>query len=357
MRVLGPDEDPFTLAAAALERLVEDPHPVGPLETIHLAGTFPASIDPWLPELLGHPVTITRHAPTAEGFLSALHSCSAELLGTHAVVGVDIPATGVLGRSGAVAVGLLVGSGPGLEMPRSLSPSLPFTPGPPIPQIGQPPICAPAFALHAAFGHAWKAAGHRSVNGEVGRGGLGIRDMDPIEWRGDWSGPTASPIALDPGKFATVGDRHLFAVSEGAYVPRARYLENLPSRWRFVGERCGGCSAITFPVRGSCRACHSSDRLSRMDLPLHGGTVLASTVIARGGQPTEFDDQVEAMGPYGVVLAELQPGVRVTLQVADALPGSVQVGDQIHTRLRRLYPMEGEWRYGRKAVPRPSSSL
>jgi len=48
--------------------------------------------------------------------------------------------------------------------------------------------------------------------------------------------------------------------------------------------------------------------------------------------------------------------MRVTLQVTDAAPCTLKVGDHVDTRLRRLYPMEGEWRYGRKAVPVAASS-
>lgn len=79
--------------------------------------------------------------------------------------------------------------------------------------------------------------------------------------------------------------------------------------------------------------------------------MVASTTVGPGGQPTEFDDQVARSGPYGVVLVELAPGARVTLQVTDARPGELGVGARVGTSLRRLYPMEGEWRYGRKAVP------
>jgi hypothetical protein len=84
---------------------------------------------------------------------------------------------------------------------------------------------------------------------------------------------------------------------------------------------------------------------------LDGGTVVATTWIGPGGQPTEFDPQVEATGPYGVVLAEFSPGVRATLQLTDADRGEVGLWDRIGTRLRRSYSMDGEWRYGRKAVP------
>jgi uncharacterized OB-fold protein len=75
------------------------------------------------------------------------------------------------------------------------------------------------------------------------------------------------------------------------------------------------------------------------------------TTIGRGGQPTEFDPMVDAVGPYQVAIVELAPGSRATLQVSDAAPGALKIGDRVSTRLRRLYPMEGEWRYGRKALP------
>ncbi len=79
--------------------------------------------------------------------------------------------------------------------------------------------------------------------------------------------------------------------------------------------------------------------------------MVAATWIAPGGQPTEFDAQVEGSGPYGVVLAEIAPDARVTLMVADAGRDEIAVGCRVDTVLRRLYPIEGAWRYGRKAVP------
>ena len=177
----------------------------------------------------------------------------------------------------------------------------------------------------------------------------------PSVWGGKEEGGFGPDRALAPEP-AAMPDR-LRAVSEGAYVPRPRYLENLPSRWRFVAEQCGACRAYTFPTRGRCRACGRTEGLEARELPRDGGLVVASTVIERGGQPTEFDPVVEAFGPYQVVLVELAPGARVPLQVADTAPGEIRIGDPVDTRLRRLYAMEGEWRYGRKAVPARSSPL
>jgi uncharacterized OB-fold protein len=107
---------------------------------------------------------------------------------------------------------------------------------------------------------------------------------------------------------------------------------------------------LTFPARGLCRHCGRRDRLAPEQLPRDGAHILARTTIGKGGQPTEFDPQVAALGSYDVVLAEWAGGVRITLPVTDAEPGSLKIGDPIATRLRRLYPMDGEWRYGRKAT-------
>lgn len=351
LRGYAADEDEFTLAAAALERLVECGEPGARLQTVHLVGPFPAPVDAWIPELLGHAVSIVRHEGPHDGILTAVRAAADEPRGTHAVVAVDSPETGPAGRSGAVAVALSIGGGSGIELVRpgpgaSVAPAALSVQG-----IGAPRRTGPAFVLHSRFGR--PAAGDlvRVPAVEVRFDDVGFRAVGAIEWVGDWDGAPIPSLRLAAGPSPKIAETRLWAVSEGAYVPRLRYLENLPSRWRFMAERCGHCETLTFPVRGSCRSCHRSDRLERIPLPLHGGSVLARTIVARGGQPTEFDDQVEANGPYAVVLVELAPMARVTLQVTDAPPDALQLGDRVDTRLRRLYPMEGEWRYGRKAVP------
>lgn len=179
---------------------------------------------------------------------------------------------------------------------------------------------------------------------------------EPRMWVGDWDAdPAAGPRwSHPPGGSGSPS----FTVSQGAFVPTPRYEESRPSRWRFLADRCGSCGQRTFPARGRCRACGRSDALRSEPLPLNGARVVAATWIGKGAQPTEFDQQVETSGPYGVVLAEVAPDVRVTLTVTDALPQEVRVGSTVDTALRRLYPIEGLWRYGRKAVPaaRPPGS-
>ncbi len=200
-----------------------------------------------------------------------------------------------------------------------------------------------ALAGDAPTGLAAAALIHRAHSG---------RSPGP-RWVGDW-GPLQGTTAGTSVSVARTLEGSLAAVSEGAYVPRPRYVENLPSRWRFMAEECPACGTTTFPARGRCRRCGGSEGLLSRRLPRDDALVIAATVIGPGGQPTEFDPQVASLGPYEVVLAELARGQRVTLQVADAAPGSIRIGDRVDTLLRRLYPQEGEWRYGRKAVPRRS---
>jgi uncharacterized OB-fold protein len=142
-------------------------------------------------------------------------------------------------------------------------------------------------------------------------------------------------------------------VAQGAYVPWPRYAEGTLAHWNLGAERCTDCGALTFPPRGRCRPCEKTTALTPVRLDPGSGRVVASTRIGPGGQPTEFDDQVAREGPYGVVVVEFEGGVRATLQVADHSGGPLPIGTPVGTEIRRAYPMEGRWRYARKAVPRP----
>jgi uncharacterized OB-fold protein len=310
--VASPDEDSFSMAVAALER-AEDLAPAAPPSRVHLVGEFSSVVDWGLAAVLGGPVEVMKHAGNSDALRGAVVSAEAEHSGESVwVVVVEVSKTTEAG-----AVALRFGPRP-----------IPVQPD-------------------------WNAIIHPGSAFEVARAALPVGNPDSVN---------VPPAAAPPPAWTAEGaDAYsaiaLDQVSEGAYVPRARYLENLPSRWRLEADRCGECRHLTFPRRGACRSCGRVDRLTVEALPRNGAKIVASTVIGKGGQPTEFDPQVEALGPYGVVLAEFAPGVRLTLQVTDSVPGSMGIGARIGTELRRLYPMEGEWRYGRKAVPlRPAGS-
>lgn len=158
--------------------------------------------------------------------------------------------------------------------------------------------------------------------------------------------PPSPPAASAPA----LGELEMATVSEGAYLPAATYREELPSRWRFEAVRCGRCSRVSFPSRARCTHCGELQELSRFRLP-RTGVIEAATTVRPGAQPSEFDFQVQRSGAYDVLLVRLHPEVRVTLQLTDSAPGVLRIGGRVGSVLRRLYPMEGAWRYGRKAVP------
>ncbi|HEV2231236.1 MAG TPA: zinc ribbon domain-containing protein, partial [Thermoplasmata archaeon] len=191
-----------------------------------------------------------------------------------------------------------------------------------------------------------------ALRGRSGAGAFvaGFELLGPISWRqkGFESGGAPQPGARGGG--APAG-RPPYTVSEGAYVPRATYRATRPTRWRLAAAHCGHCDGWSFPAAPSCRHCGRSDRLEGRELAREGLRVEAATTVVPGAQPTEFDAQVARTGAIEVVLARTLQGPLVTLQVTDAPAGSVAVGERVDAVLRRLYPMEGEWRYGLKAVP------
>ena len=145
-------------------------------------------------------------------------------------------------------------------------------------------------------------------------------------------------------------------VSEGALLPWARYREGIPAHWRLEGARCEGCGRTTFPARGRCRGCGRSELLTVHRFPREDLPVVATTRIGPGAQPTEFDVEVAQRGAYQVVLVDLGPHARATLQATDPELGAISIGGTVETVLRRTYAIEGEWRYARKARPSPSAT-
>jgi uncharacterized OB-fold protein len=315
----SPDEDAFTLAATAVERAVaEMDRGTSPLD-LDLLADLPSGIEWAFPAVVGAPVRLLRSATTARGLVDALRRAEEGTAGEALVVAAELPVAGEPPRPGEpAAVAFLFGGTGGAGPLGFLDQVMDET--------------SPTRAAMALY---------RSIRPRRG---------DPV-WVGDWE-PGERPATGGTGPPGPAGpEPRSDVVSQGAYVPRPRYLENLPSRWRFVADRCGSCGQLTFPAGGKCRFCGRTEGLVSVPLPRDGALVVATTVIGPGGQPTEFDPQVAALGPYEVVLAEIAPGVRVTLQLTDAVPGTVRIGDRVDTRLRRLFLMEGEWRYGRKAVP------
>lgn len=395
LAVEAPDEDAFTLAVAAAEAL-----PAlaggGPPSRMDLVGDFLPNAEWGIPEALGLRDTAVHTASGGPAHLfEAIRGHGREgAEGSRIVLAVD---RSDVGRGhgvahGALAVALAIGPGTGIQIDHVAShvrsPSERPRPiraehlggrpsGDPIPLLligdderlvaaareagglgfapsvvpkappgtGPAPTTPFALALRASDP---ESAVHSFVLGALGpdrdvyvRG----RVTGPVAWSESAPAPTmalsAPPAPDEP--------HALDARSEGAYVPRARYLENLPSRWRLEADWCPACRQWTFPVRGACSGCGDSEHLERRPLSRTEWKVEAATIVRPGAQPTEFDGTVALSGAYGVVIARSPEGPRGTFQVAGPA-GTIELGTPVTTVLRRLYPMEGEWRYGRKAL-------
>lgn len=139
----------------------------------------------------------------------------------------------------------------------------------------------------------------------------------------------------------------------GANVSLPNWQASIPQRYRLIGGTCDACGGLNFPPDGACQHCH--ERAGYTDRPLSfEGTIAATTVIGQGGAPPEFAEQQHRSGEYVAAIVSLSGGdqsVRVPAQIVDCDPSSIDVGDRVVARFRRIYTQEGIVRYGRKFAP------
>lgn len=138
-------------------------------------------------------------------------------------------------------------------------------------------------------------------------------------------------------------------VSQGAAVSASQWLETLPARLRFEGQRCQACGKVQFPPRAACLACNAT-RLEAVRLSGRG-SVHSIATIGAGSAPAEFAEQQRRAGAYDVAIVELEEGPRCAAMVCDAAPGALRIGDAVELVVRRLYTQDGAPRYGFKARP------
>lgn len=129
----------------------------------------------------------------------------------------------------------------------------------------------------------------------------------------------------------------------GAYVPAGTFEASVPARWRLEGARCASCARAYLPAPPRCIEC-GGPVAAHAFAPR--GRVYASTVIGRGGAPSEFAEQQRQTGEYPVVVVELEEGARTVAQVADG--DAPAIGAEVEPVLRRLYVQQGVVRYGTK---------
>ena len=134
-----------------------------------------------------------------------------------------------------------------------------------------------------------------------------------------------------------------------SYISLPIFAASVRERYRLEEPRCAACGTLNVPSRIVCLECGRGDfqweRLSGT------GTIYTFTVIARGGAPTEFDEQQTMTGALVAAVVELEEGAKVVAQLTDCRPETVSLDMPVRAVFRRLYDQEGIVRYGYKFVP------
>lgn len=124
----------------------------------------------------------------------------------------------------------------------------------------------------------------------------------------------------------------------------ARYHREIPQRYRLEAGKCGKCGFIAFPPRLVCPECHGR-KFTNVKLS-DQGKLLSFTVVRVAS------DKFSKETPFPVGIVELNDGVRVTAQIADAEADELQIGQAVKLVFRKIQEdgRAGILCYGYKAV-------
>ena len=124
----------------------------------------------------------------------------------------------------------------------------------------------------------------------------------------------------------------------------ARYHREIPQRYRLEATRCEKCGHIDFPPRLVCSSCQGA-KFTPVTLS-DEGKLLTFTVVRVAS------DRFSKETPFPVGIVELNDGVRVTAQIADADPDELSIGQKVKLVFRKVQEdgKAGILCYGYKAV-------
>ncbi len=124
----------------------------------------------------------------------------------------------------------------------------------------------------------------------------------------------------------------------------ARYHRETPQRYRLEAGKCSGCSGISFPPRIVCPAC-GGRKFETVKLS-EDGKLITHTVVRVAS------DRFSQETPFSVGIIELNDGVRITAQIADADPDELRPGQKVRMVFRKIQEdgRSGILCYGYKAI-------
>ncbi len=124
----------------------------------------------------------------------------------------------------------------------------------------------------------------------------------------------------------------------------ARYHREIPQRYRLEAGKCLACGHLSFPPRLVCPECKAK-KFETVTLS-DEGTLVTFTVVRVAS------DKFSKETPFPVGIVELNGGVRVTAQIADANIDELKIGQKLRIVFRRIQDdgKAGILCYGYKAI-------
>jgi uncharacterized protein len=111
----------------------------------------------------------------------------------------------------------------------------------------------------------------------------------------------------------------------------ARFWREIPQRYNLIGNECGQCGRVFFPIRESCPICRRKSIGKIKGRKLSGkGKVITYSIIHVG--PEEFEEQV----PYPIAIIELDEGPRITAQIVDCNHDEITIGMKVESVFRKI---------------------
>ena len=128
----------------------------------------------------------------------------------------------------------------------------------------------------------------------------------------------------------------------------ARFWRQIPQRYNLLGNQCGECGQVYFPLKEACPTCRRKSLGKMKDYKLNGmGKVLTYTIIYVA--PENF----EAQAPYPVAIIKMDEGPCITGQIVDCDIKDVKIGMRVQTTFRKIQEdgYRGAIYYGYKFKP------
>ena len=102
-------------------------------------------------------------------------------------------------------------------------------------------------------------------------------------------------------------------------------------RYRLMGNRCGNCNRVFFPIRDVCPDCHRESIGKMKPMELSGRGEIVSFTIVHDTPPSFVRQR-----PYALALIKLDEGPVLTGQIVDAENDSIEMGKRVRSVFRKI---------------------